>query len=140
MSRCTGHCCKAFILPFTPAELWKRYDKWHTPPIPLEELPPEEQQEGPRIPDEIHLIAPMVRLVDVLEAGDTCLMTGKILQAQTIFYTCVHLDENNNCGIYEHRPKMCRDYPYGNECQCIGCTLEPKDGGVRVEAERNKGD
>lgn len=29
-------------------------------------------------------------------------------------YTCRFFD-GRNCGAYENRPSMCRDYPYGNK-------------------------
>jgi Fe-S-cluster containining protein len=36
-------------------------------------------------------------------------------------FTCRHWDEETRlCRIYEDRPQMCRDYPYGQECQ-HGC-------------------
>lgn len=32
-------------------------------------------------------------------------------------YTCRHWDEDTRlCTIYEDRPNMCRDFPYGNVC------------------------
>lgn len=34
-------------------------------------------------------------------------------------YTCRHFDEGTRlCAIYEQRPEMCRDYPYGNDGGC----------------------
>ena len=38
-------------------------------------------------------------------------------------YTCRHWDtETRLCGAYDQRPALCRDYPYGVECQHEGCT------------------
>ena len=38
-------------------------------------------------------------------------------------FTCRHFDtETNNCQIYDRRPGMCRNYPYGKECSFPGCT------------------
>ena len=38
-------------------------------------------------------------------------------------FTCRHFDtETNNCQIYDRRPGMCRNYPYGEECSFEGCT------------------
>lgn len=41
--------------------------------------------------------------------------TGVMLEAYV--YTCRHLQLNGDCGIYEDRPAMCRDYPYGQVCE-----------------------
>lgn len=43
------------------------------------------------------------------------------------FYTCRHWDETTRlCGLYSRRPKMCREYPYGDECVHEGCTCRGK--------------
>lgn len=41
-------------------------------------------------------------------------------------YTCRHWDEKTMlCGVYEDRPRMCRDYPYAGKCQHdCACTFE----------------
>lgn len=39
----------------------------------------------------------------------------------TVYHRCVYWDEQTRlCGAYEHRPDMCRRYPYGRECD-HGC-------------------
>lgn len=39
------------------------------------------------------------------------------------YFTCRHLDQGSgDCKIYELRPRMCRDYPYGKACIVEGCT------------------
>jgi Fe-S-cluster containining protein len=35
-------------------------------------------------------------------------------------YTCKHLGADGLCGIYDHRPKMCREYPYNGACDQCG--------------------
>jgi Fe-S-cluster containining protein len=35
-------------------------------------------------------------------------------------YTCKHLGADGLCGIYDRRPKMCREYPYGGACDQCG--------------------
>lgn len=46
--------------------------------------------------------------------------------AQGAFYTCKNLLTNGDCGIYETRPKMCREYPHygraGALCRYSTCT------------------
>jgi Fe-S-cluster containining protein len=41
------------------------------------------------------------------------------------YYTCKNLSPAGDCVVYESRPTMCRDYPYGNPCDHAGtgCTL-----------------
>lgn len=39
-------------------------------------------------------------------------------------YTCKHLKQNGDCGIYENRPRMCINYPYETECTFKDCTME----------------
>lgn len=42
-------------------------------------------------------------------------------------YTCRHWDEKTRlCGVYEDRPGMCRDYPYGAACS-HGCDYQVDD-------------
>jgi Fe-S-cluster containining protein len=46
---------------------------------------------------------------------------------KSFLYTCRHHDtETGDCRIYETRPMMCSEYPYGNECAIEGCTAENK--------------
>lgn len=37
-------------------------------------------------------------------------------------YTCRHLVDGSHCAIYDDRPRMCREYPYGEPCKYPGCT------------------
>ncbi len=82
--RCTGHCCRGFALEQSYEEVWKDYDRWRSDPS------------ASAIPD-VHLIAPM--LIPIKE------LRGEWL------YTCKHLRKTGDCGIYEHRPRMCREFP-----------------------------
>ncbi len=40
----------------------------------------------------------------------------------TNFYDCRHLGPDQNCQIYETRPRMCSAYPYGRRCSQAACT------------------
>lgn len=64
---------------------------------------------------DIHLIASMARLNSIETSAD-----GR----KDYRYRCVHLQEDGNCGIYEIRPTMCRDYPYDKGCTFDGCTWD----------------
>jgi Fe-S-cluster containining protein len=40
------------------------------------------------------------------------------------YFRCIHWDEQTRlCGNYEHRPEMCRAYPYGEPCE-HGCDAD----------------
>lgn len=39
------------------------------------------------------------------------------------FYTCRHLDAaTGDCTDYDNRPRLCREYPYGVDCEKRDCT------------------
>lgn len=41
-------------------------------------------------------------------------------------YTCKHLDYvTGDCTVYDRRPAMCREFPYGLRCPIVGCTMKP---------------
>lgn len=128
--RCTGDCCRRFYLPYSPQELDDWYGRW------LAAL-----AEGKAGDDtEIHLIAPMVRFVGLgpgpafradesIESYDPVVAEktdedGTVVAATPLhhYYTCVNLGPTGDCGIYERRPRMCREYPYSRPCQYAGCT------------------
>lgn len=127
-SRCTGHCCRAFFLPYSPEEIRRAYLAWRDGKPVLRSSP-----ESPEIPNliDIHIIAPMVRHLGFgtrLDVAPTSPITPTPEAPNSIapsghFYTCVHLQQNGDCGIYDIRPTMCRDYPYGLPCRYPGCTF-----------------
>jgi len=113
MTRCTGHCCRRFVLPLWPDSLRRAYEEWRA-------------QAPPTVPPvaDIHLIFPMVRYMGPTETDPH---DGHPLDAPMPSYTCVHLTPGGDCGIHEHRPQMCRDFPYGHTCPCPGCTWDPAE-------------
>lgn len=36
-------------------------------------------------------------------------------------HKCLALLPNGDCGVYETRPRLCRDYPYAKKCDNPGC-------------------
>ncbi len=88
--RCSGHCCRGFALEKSLDEIWEDYRLWQKDPA------------NSQIPD-VHLIAPM-------------LIPIKPLKGEWL-YTCKHLGADGNCGIYETRPAMCREFP-GPDTPC----------------------
>jgi Fe-S-cluster containining protein len=52
---------------------------------------------------------------------------GRVLppaEPERPWYTCRHWDEDTRlCTVYEQRPMLCRDYPYGRPCS-HGCDYQ----------------
>lgn len=105
--RCSGHCCRVFFLPRTPAELHAWRDGTTT-------------VNGSTA--EAEFIADMVIPLYESKAGDPSPITKKPQPQDAWYYTCRHRLPNGNCGVYEARPSLCRDYPYGGPCEYPGCT------------------
>ncbi len=105
MSRCTGHCCKNFPLPIRPDEL----------PALQAAI---DNNTARRFADQDTIIPMLIYL------GPQQYPDGRAGGR----YTCKHLQPNNDCAIYETRPRMCSEYPYGNPCDHVGkgCTYEPE--------------
>ena len=112
VGRCTGHCCRAFPLPFGP-----------------QELSPEALKLRPLMDGE--QVAAMVTYLGWLEDPPEphCSLGG------AHYYTCKNLQDNGDCAIYEARPEMCRGYPYEGECGYLDCTAP-----MRCESPTGPGD
>lgn len=92
--RCTGHCCRGFSLEHPHAFVKEEYERW-------------KKGEPTTIP-QIETIAEMV-------------MPLGTFRGQELF-TCKHLSKEGNCGIYESRPPMCRDFPGPHPCPYRNCS------------------
>lgn len=124
--RCTGHCCRLFFAPITPAKIkrcleeldkFPRRDPWPsglTLPVNYETIldmliPDRPVVEGGRPP------------------GQKTQKFSKWAAEDGYLYRCKHFDEeSHDCRIYDRRPQMCREYPYGNPCDFDGCTYAPE--------------
>lgn len=137
MSRCSGHCCKRFTLPHDYETMKRAYEHWyagHGDFIGMShgKLRPSDHPTKYNMMD-IHLIYPMLIPLGTLKET----AEGDPTENENHLYTCKHYDTNTgNCTIYEHRPSMCRDYPYKRACNYKSCTWEghrlsdqPKDFG-----------
>lgn len=40
-------------------------------------------------------------------------------EARSYWYRCPELQPNGRCGIYEHRPQLCRDFKPGSNPLCV---------------------
>lgn len=98
---CPGHCCVAFYLP--------------VPHGRAEEIR-DELRDG-------EVIADMVVPLSLAEANERLERFGADREygpeSEGHVYTCRHFDDETRlCTIYEQRPEMCRDYPYGHDGGC----------------------
>ena len=83
---------------------------------------------------DIHLIAPMLVYLGYMPnpAKSVNLSDEELLgepEPKAHFYRCKHFDPKARvCSIYEIRPVMCREYPYGSACNYDACTwIERKE-------------
>ncbi len=112
--RCTGACCRAFNLQYSPAQV----KAW--------------EGDG----EDRGTIARMVRFVRVVEPGQFLPM-GKRLPhgCQPQYeYSCSNLLANGDCAIYATRPEMCRTFPNGRPCPYPDC--EWSDGRAGAHGHR----
>jgi Fe-S-cluster containining protein len=98
MERCTGHCCKAFTLSGSYDELKARLCI---------------------IEDGMKIATMVIPLGEFLFNPETF----EKYELATPLFTCKHLKQNGDCGIYLERPRMCSDYPYKGNCKALSCTL-----------------
>lgn len=98
---CTGSCCAAFDLPYSPQEMEERFPK---------------VIDGPQV---------MGMLKYIGERRSAKDPEGALKH----YYTCIHWNyETKLCKVYQFRPHMCREFPYGDPCPYEGCnyTRPPK--------------
>lgn len=132
MGRCTGHCCRAFALPYSPDQLRRAREVWEAY---LAADAPEvfDWPSDVAVPEDVDIIEPMVIHLGEFTRNPLFDGDGDAPVAPSHFYTCRNLSESGDCTIYEDRPKMCRGYPYGRECRFPGCTLDAC-GSTTIEA------
>lgn len=142
MSRCTGHCCERFNLPYSMGEL-QRYAQAIREEKSLFILDNGKEKFTPSNGEEILQVANMIIFKEWSKIGMDGNLIGKLIEAKssietlesrgfridedgdliTPIYTCKHFDmTTRNCTNYENRPTMCRDYPYDRKCDHKGCT------------------
>jgi Fe-S-cluster containining protein len=98
MSQCTGKCCAAFHLP--------SYDRLMEDPL--------------RIEDGMEIVT-MILPLSIEEAKAVQEEEGLDFGLKDPLFTCRWWNkETRLCMNYDHRPRMCQNYPYENECS-HGC-------------------
>lgn len=124
-TRCTGHCCEAFTLPFPPEHLRELYimSRDHLEGRVHLRMNDDLQLHEPRLIEDIHLIYPMVSYLGHIPTPMAGVEPPSNPEARAHYYTCKHFDRvSRNCTIYEIRPGMCRSYPYSSDCNYAACT------------------
>lgn len=147
VTRCTGHCCEDFTLPFSPMQF-----AWWAKLLRLGKLPTYWRLYGKRRygselnkgavnnynPDEIRKVSEMIIFK---YSSKTCLGNpNRKIDHELYHYTCKHFNKSTgNCMNYENRPGMCRDYPNTGTCKYKGCTRTCEKPCSAVEStERQK--
>ncbi len=122
-SRCTGHCCETFTLPFSPDELETAYHRWKNGSNRSTPITIGGNEKTQTIFDQIYLIAPMVKYLGFSRSPIKAVNKADGRPTARHYYTCKHYDKKSRkCTIYEMRPQMCREYPYGRSCNYAACT------------------
>lgn len=111
-SRCSGQCCRLFIVPAV-------HDVGGLDGFKRQSAPGVD----PRFDTTEHrYIANM--LIDTGNDVEFDPLGGLKLEQPQRAYKCKHFD-GSNCTAYEARPDMCRLYPsYHGSCNVKGCTYE----------------
>jgi Fe-S-cluster containining protein len=138
--RCTGHCCKEFVLSSSYENVRRSYeahqrgeDKYLSVESEKEiakaggnyDVPSWMTYHSPDIATVFPMLVPLgIRTHDR--------ETGRELSRPSEIFTCRHLQTNGDCGIYEKRPDMCSSYPgkYGchfSECEWDAARPPEKD-------------
>ncbi len=115
--RCIGDCCRAFVLSGTYGELLRSYDAWRA------RQPTSIRHGGGQmgIINDVWILALMIRPLGEFRVNP---VTGAKYAKPVAFYSCSHLNANGDCGIYDRRPAMCRNFPYGKECENPKCSWD----------------
>ena len=124
-NRCTGHCCRSFYLPYSPKELEAKYRLWQGSSATRFVKNGLKDNRG-AVPEDIWLIYPMVEYLGMKQPFKKVNPSNDALLGRSDrghYYSCKHFDDKaKKCTIYEIRPRICRDYPYGSKCEYEGCT------------------
>jgi Fe-S-cluster containining protein len=100
VTRCAGHCCRVFSLPYGPEEMKTR---------------------APGFVDGEQIAAMVKHLGHGLAASFPGAPPHTV---PAHYYTCTNHDpETGDCRAYETRPGMCSDFPYGKPCPYPDCAV-----------------
>lgn len=104
-SRCTGHCCAKFFLPFDNKEELKAL--------------------ASNAQDFAYIYDMVIKLPEQTEDGAGNPYAPDDHEHRNHWWTCKHHDSvTGDCKAYDKRPEMCSAYPYGGPCLMKGCTAD----------------
>lgn len=120
--RCTGHCCRAFYLPWGPDRLKQQLKEIDEGRSFVTSTGPQSDAHA-----EFRQVAEMVIYIGFQKNPDN----KDPNQQPGHYYTCKNYDgEKGQCKIYETRPNMCRNYPYASPCGYSSCTWDDGRAGT----------
>jgi Fe-S-cluster containining protein len=159
-NRCTGQCCKAFSLPYSPEELKQQYEAWKLGSRATDGLRMRgvassfDRHDSLSIitggsDPEIYLIYPMLEYLGQMKENPLPLINPMPKNLSSDWpgmhmYSCKHFDDEEKvCTIYDNRPSMCRRYGTEKQpCEFKKCTWQGHQESKRVElspAKSSKG-
>lgn len=109
---CGGKCCRDFTLPFAPDEIEAQaHVRGAGGPLRWGEE------------NEAWLLSGCLVYLGERSSPPGSRIDGP--EPPTHHYACRHLGRDGLCRVYEQRPPVCRDYPYGSRCRYAGCASHP---------------
>ncbi len=144
--RCSGHCCACFYLPYGPDEMEAEYTRWQkrngSADRTQEAFGMSGRPDRHAVIVDIHLIYPMLVYLGARNSAPYPQVNKsprKVLEGAH-YYSCKHWDrETGNCDIYEHRPQMCREYPYAADCNYANCTWTERKQKKEPKRKKKRG-
>jgi len=133
--RCTGHCCKAFVMSASYEDMRRSYeakmsgqDSFFDTRSDDTAVPIDRYARGHY--KDIEIVFPMLVQLGIHMRHP--LPDGPPIDHPMAFYTCKNLQANGDCGIYASRPDVCSDYPGRTACQFKGCTWDAARRGEHI--------
>ena len=100
LSRCTGNCCRRFALD-------QSWEELQALAIAYKADPTASRQRGEDS--------------DIITIAEMVIPVQSSRNKKEHVFRCKNLGSNGDCGIYEVRPQMCRDFPGPEGCHFRGC-------------------
>jgi hypothetical protein len=111
-TRCTGHCCREM-------QIGQSLRTLHATAL---------REAGDARPGLIPESVQVAAMLRPFVGPSTCLKGSdgepRWITEADHRYSCVYVQPNGDCGNYEDRPRMCREYPYGHACSYEACTWD----------------
>ena len=75
----------------------------------------------------------MLSFLGTFEPAEAERRFGYATATEQHYWTCSNHDRaTGNCAIYDTRPRMCKEYPYGRPCGYIDCTQKDELVQIRL--------